>query len=320
MLARVECFCYTCFGAYHNFTVMFAELLSEGGLSLERLQSFCLVAQAGGVTKAARGDPGKQSLYSRQVKELEEFFGTELIRRKGRGIVLTEAGARLNTIACECSAALNDFKSVCKGLPVEVVIGAGESIIDWVLMPRLAEVRRRLPNVRMKFLNLPTTEIVRRLADGVIDFGVVRKDSVSRPLRGASLGMMSYSLFVPQGLRTTGSGASVLEELALATLEGEGTFRKELATMAEKHRLRLNIEVECASFPLVARAVATGRVAGILPSAAAVELGPEAAREMTIGALEGLKREMWLAWSPRALRIRTALEGIKQVFSQAFRV
>src|SRR5437660_3252770 len=78
---------------------MFTHLLQEGGLSFDRLQSFCLVAQAGGVTKAAKGDPAKQSLFSRQIKELEEFFGTELIRRKGRGVTLSEAGERLNIIA-----------------------------------------------------------------------------------------------------------------------------------------------------------------------------------------------------------------------------
>ena len=89
---------------------MFAELLSESGLSLERLQSFCLVAQAGGVTKAAKGDPTKQSLFSRQVKELEEFFGAELMRRKGRGIVLTAAGQRLNVLARECFASLLRFQ------------------------------------------------------------------------------------------------------------------------------------------------------------------------------------------------------------------
>src|ERR1039457_1608356 len=141
---------------------MFAELLSESGLSLERLQSFCLVAQAGGVTKAAKGDPAKKSLFSRQVKELEEFFDAELMRRKGRGILLRAAGERLNVLARECFASLLDFKSGCKRLPVEIVIGAGESIIDWVLMPCLGEVRKKLPNVRLKFLNLATSEEIGR--------------------------------------------------------------------------------------------------------------------------------------------------------------
>lgn len=297
---------------------MFAELLSEGGLSLERLQSFCLVAQAGGVTRAAKGDPTRQSLYSRQIKELEEFFGAELVRRKGRGIVLTAAGERLNVLARECFASLLDFKSECKGLPVEIVIGAGESIIDWVLVPRLAEVRKKLPNVRLKFLNLATKEIVERLTDGVIDFGVVRKDAVARPLRGATLGIMGYSVFVPKGLRGAATGMKALEVLPLATLEGEGSFRRELAVIAGKQKVKLNIEIECASFPLVARAVETGSVAGILPSVAAADLERAGAQELEVGMLDGLRREVWLAWNPRVLKIRSALEKARQVFSQVF--
>lgn len=299
---------------------MFAELLSEGGLSLERLRSFCLVAQAGGVTKAAKGDGAKQSLFSRQIKELEEFFGAELMRRKGRGIELTAAGGRLNVVARECFTALLDFKSGCQGLPVEVVIGAGESVLDWVLLPRLGEVRARLPNMRLKFLNLATSEVVRRLAEGVIDFGVVRKDAVARPLRCAPLGVIGYSLFVPAGLGAAGAGARALEGLPLATLEGEGSFRRELAAMARKNRVALKIEAECASFPLVARAVATGCMAGILPSVAAVDVARLGAREVKLGVLGGLRREMCLAWSPRGLRIRPALEKASEVLALAFRI
>lgn len=286
---------------------------------MERLRSFCLVAQAGGVTRAAKGDPVWQSLYSRQIKELEEFFGAELVRRKGRGIALTAAGERLNVLARECFASLLDFKCGCKGLPVEIVIAAGESVIDWVLVPRLAEVRKRLPKVRLKFLNLATKEIVERLADGVIDFGVVRRDAVSRPLRGVSLGVMGYSLFVPGVLKGAGTGVKALEALPLATLEGEGSFRQELATITERQRVRLNIEIECASFPLVARAVATGSVAGILPSVAAADLERTGAHELRVSVLDALKREEWLVWNPRLLKIRTALETARQAFSQVFR-
>jgi DNA-binding transcriptional LysR family regulator len=187
-------------------------------------------------------------------------------------------------------------------------------------MPHLGEVRKKLPNVRLKFLNLATSEVVRRLADGVIDFGVVRKDAVARPLQSVLLGVMGYSLFVPEGLRGGGTGAKALEAPPLATLEGEGTFRKELSAIARKNRLELKIEVECASFPLVARAVGTGGVAAVLPSVAGVELARLGARELKIAVLDSLRRDICLAWNPRLLRIRTALDNANKVFTQAFRI
>lgn len=301
---------------------MIVDLLRQRGLSLERLQSFCLVAQAGGMTSAAKGDPTKQSLFSRQVKELEEFFGTELIRRKGRGIVLTDAGERLNVVARECFASLTDFKSECTGQPVEVVVGAGDSIIQWLLLPRLAEILRRIPKVRLKFLNLATDDAVKRLADGLLDFVLVRRDAISRPLCPVSLGSMGYSLFLPAGLAspaTSKGGLRVLDGLPLATLEGEGNFRSELTRIAKQQRLKISIHVECSSFPLAARAVTKGNVAAILPSIAAADLVEAGAAEVKLPFLRAFDREMCLASNARLVRIRPALQQVGAVLAQICR-
>jgi DNA-binding transcriptional LysR family regulator len=302
---------------------MSAELLSEGGLSLDRLQSFCLVARAGGVTKAAQGEPNKQTLYSRQIKELEEFFGVQLIRRNARGISLTTAGERLNVVARECFSSLQDFKSECKGLPVEVIIGAGESIIDWLLMPRLAVVRKMIPGVQIKFLNLASDTVVRRLSDGVLDFGIVREDAASKPLKSIPLGTLGYSLFLPSDLLPFGGssdpGLKILESVPLATLEGDGSFRRELAALSTKNKLKLKIEIECASFPLAARAVRAGGLAAVLPAIAALDFGPEV-RQIQLKAFRSLERKICLAWNPRFLKIRTALEKARKTFVEVFKL
>jgi len=296
---------------------MFAELLQQGGLSLDRLQSFCLVAQAGGVTRAAKGDPARQSLFSRQIKELEEFFGTELIRRKGRGIVLTDAGARLNTIARDCSAALTDFKNDCRDQPVEIVIGTGESVIEWLLMPHLDKLRDHLPKARLKLLNLPTDEAVKRLADGAIDFAIVRRDAVARPLQARPLGHTRYSLFVPVALAAGHKDwAKILDGLPLATLEGEGSFRSGLAQAAKKAGVKLNIQIECSSFPLAAKAVAKGSVGAILPTIAAADLPPAVATQVPVTFLKSFDREMCLAVNPRLLRIRPILNQAATTITQ----
>jgi len=74
---------------------MFEALFSTRGLSLDRLRSFLEMAEAGGIARAAPGDPVRQSQISRQIRELEEFFGTELTQRRGKGLVLTPAARRL---------------------------------------------------------------------------------------------------------------------------------------------------------------------------------------------------------------------------------
>jgi DNA-binding transcriptional LysR family regulator len=292
---------------------MFSDLLQQNGLSFDRLHSFCLVAEAGGVTKAARGDPARQSLYSRQIRELEEFFGVELIRRSGRGIVLTPAGASLNILVREQITVLADFKSECQHQPVEVVVGAGDSVIQWLLLPRLAEIREHFPGVRFKFLNLATADAVKRLADGMIDFAVAREDAVTRPLEARSMGVMGYALFIPQhhpAVRQNPADGKWLDNVPLATLEGEGSFRSDLAEIARKQKFRLNIQVECSSFPLAARAVSRGDVAAILPAIAATELAGLAAVEVKLSFLRQFDRNMCLATNPRRVRLRPILDQI----------
>lgn len=297
---------------------MFADLLSQGGLSLDRLQSFCLVAEAGGVTRAAKGDLVRQSQFSRQIKELEEFFGVELVRRKGRGLALTAAGERLHLMAREQLLALSDFKKTCAGQPVELTLAAGDSLIQWVLLPRLGDLREKLPNVSFKVLNLPTTEIARRLRDGTVDIALVRAGSVARPLKASSLGKMSFSLFVPAKLLPASNQKTLapqaIQKLPFATLEGSGQFRQELDRLSQRQNLTFNLHLELSSFPLVARAVQSGKFAAILPGIAASDLAQAEVTEVRLDFLRTLSREIVLAWSPRLARVRATVDKAIPVF------
>src|SRR5512146_2047764 len=97
--------------------IKFQELFAKGGLSLDRLRNFALIAEAGGLSLAAGGDPARMSLFSKQVKELEAFFGVALTRRQGRTVKLTEAGHRLARLAHAHLSGLEDFRQTCQGVP-----------------------------------------------------------------------------------------------------------------------------------------------------------------------------------------------------------
>jgi DNA-binding transcriptional LysR family regulator len=62
---------------------MFESLFAKDRLSLERIRTLVEVSRAGSISQAAPGDVTHQSQYSRQLKELEQFFGTELATRYG---------------------------------------------------------------------------------------------------------------------------------------------------------------------------------------------------------------------------------------------
>lgn len=61
-------------------------------LNYQHLHYFWVAARAGSVTGAARSLRLAPSTVSAQIKELEGSLGQALFRRRGRGLVLTEAG------------------------------------------------------------------------------------------------------------------------------------------------------------------------------------------------------------------------------------
>jgi len=73
---------------------MFKNLFTQSGLSLERLKTFREIVAAGGITAAAGDDSNRQSQFSRQLKELERYFGVELLKRGHGPVTLTDAGQR----------------------------------------------------------------------------------------------------------------------------------------------------------------------------------------------------------------------------------
>jgi DNA-binding transcriptional LysR family regulator len=303
---------------------MIDDLLQQGGLSLDRLQSFCRVAEAGGVTRAAKGDPARQSLFSRQIKELEEFFGVELVRRSGRGVALTEAGRRLHALAREQLAGLQDFKHECARERALLSLAAGDSVIQWVLLPKLPGILAKLPSVALRVLNLSSTEIAGGLADGTLDLGIIRAGAAAGKVESVSLGSLQFSLFVPRGLaagmKSAEPALDAAARLPMATLEGEGVFRSELERLTRRKKSGLNIQIELSSFPLVAKAVQTGVCAAVLPSLARNEFDAGDVVELRPSWLRPLNREMVLAWNPRLARIRPSLSKALPVFKTACRL
>ena len=120
---------------------MFAKLFAESGLSLDRLRALVEVGAAGSMVRAAGGDPARQSQYSRQIKELEDFFQAGLVERHGKGIRLTASGRELARISRFFLLGLSNFQRGCLAEGQTYRIGAGPHLHN--LLP--AAVSRPAP-------------------------------------------------------------------------------------------------------------------------------------------------------------------------------
>lgn len=295
----------------------FSLLFSKGGLSLDRLRTLCLVADAGSLTAAADGDATRVSLFSRQLRELESYFGARLVQRRGKRIAVTEAGCELSGIARRYFTELSDFSSRAAGKPLEVTLGAGASVMEWLLMPRLSALRKGMRGSQVKLVRERSELLAARLLDLRLDVGIIRQDAVAPPLKAEPFAAFGYRLFVPRGLAgTPGSWRRWLPDVPMFA-PGKGWAREQIDAAAVAAGLHLKIEVEGASATLAVRALREGHCAAILPEIVGIELHGADVLTMRPTFLRPLERRLMIAWHPRQAEARTivlqAVEAIKDL-------
>jgi LysR family transcriptional regulator, nitrogen assimilation regulatory protein len=296
---------------------MFNKLLSEGGLSLDRLKNFCAIAEAGGIARVAGGDPAKQSLYSRQLRELEQFFGVELTRRKGKGIEITEQGRELARQVRAQLQSLTDFKRACAGEPIEFRIASGNSVVEWLLVPNLARITAGATSAQFSFQNMRTAEVVKGLKEHSIDFGILRKSAVVAPLKFHSIGQIGYALFAPAAWAKEKQDATTLLSQRPIAISAGGEFNKRFRECCEKMKLTPNLRFSCASFTQVAELVRAGHAVALLPEMVEPNLRESGVRRLEFAPMRNYHREIGVIWHPRLVSIRPqaglVLAGLKRI-------
>lgn len=254
----------------------FDRLFSLSGLSLDRMRSFLMVAEAGNQSKAAKGDATKQSQFSRQIKELEGYFGIPLTRLVGRRIEITPEGLRLASLIRRHFLDLEDFREAMNNRPVCVRIGTQASLIDWLLLPKLSACREALGGSLIELEQLRSAEIVRGVADGRIDFGIVRESAIPPELKRWKIGRIGYALFAPVSVWNT---SRTVEDALRGTPIGEllpgGQFSTHWREWLALKRIAPQVTVRMPSFVHLARMTRELGVASVLPLIAQVDFDEE---------------------------------------------
>lgn len=265
----------------------FERIFNISGLSLDRLRTFLMVVEAGNITKAAQGDSIRQSQFSRQIKELEGFFGVALTRRVGRLIEITEAGRQLALIIRRQFRELDDFRESMADRSVSIRIGSQGSVIDWLLLPRLGEIRSALGGVIVELEQSRTLDVVRAVSDGRLDFGIVREDSLPPETKHWQLGSVGYAIFAANSMwKGCASALELAAKAPVAELLAGGQFSGRWQEWLREKNLRPHVLTRVPSFTNLARLVQGGHAAAVLPEMAAVDFAPKQFRQERIAALK----------------------------------
>lgn len=121
-------------------------------MDIEELQTFVEVADAGGITPAARRLGVSKSIVSRRLGRLESELGVQLLARTTRGAALTEAGVTFRDHAAKVVAEIEMARQTIlpdgdlRGrLRIAVPLSVGPS----QFAPMLAEMARRHPQLHI---------------------------------------------------------------------------------------------------------------------------------------------------------------------------
>jgi len=289
------------------------------GFTVERLRAFCKIAESGSIVVAAQGDPTRQSQFSRQVKELEGYFGTKLLERAGKTIRLTEDGRKLALLTQAYFRSVEEMRA-SSAKDEAIRIGAGESVFRWLVMPRLIELQNLAATVRLEFLTRTTAQSVESVKAGQLDLAIVRKEAADDSLTALPCGSLAYALVVPRKLlpSRTAAGFQLLQRIPFALLAGDGVLAKGVLALASKVDVKLDIRMKAESFSLLVSAIENAELAAVIPKSAVNDLSKERFASIETDELKSLTRELAIIYSPQAAALRANVRRIAPRISALF--
>ena len=295
----------------------------ERGLSFDRLRSLVEVGQAGSIAKAVHGDGVRQSQYSRQMKELEEFFGVELTRKRGKVLVLTTAGRELARMATETFSAFENFRTESRNIPRRFTLGAGDSLHYWIVTPIWeAAVKEQKPWL-FAMENLRNNEVATKLLDMSLDIGVLRRSAiVSDVLKWKPLIRLGYAFYIPRELVKKGKGTDLewlIDNVPLATLAYDSSFYVMLENCCAGAKIKLEVAFKTASFPFAQHLLKTRQCMAVLPEICERNLDKSFIK-IQPPAFKKLERDIVLAWNPRLAAVRPAARAVIDFFAEKIKV
>lgn len=146
-------------------------------MDIRVLQYFLAVAREESITKAAETLHMTQPPLSRQLKDLENEVGKQLLIRGSKKVTLTEDGMLLRKRAEEMIALMEKTKSELsssdENISGEIYMGSGETEAVSTIAKVAKNLQKEHPLIRYHIYSGDAEHIVERLDKGLIDFGLL---------------------------------------------------------------------------------------------------------------------------------------------------
>ncbi len=150
------------------------------------LKLFVAIVEEGTIAAAAEREHIAASAVSKRISDLEEALDTQLLRRTNKGVVPTMAGMTLLNLARGILHDLNDIflqiREYSSGIRGRVRLWANISSINQFLPNELKSFLNEHPHVQIRLEGNISEAIMKAVAEGAADVGVITMDSCREDL------------------------------------------------------------------------------------------------------------------------------------------
>ena len=242
-------------------------------MNLKQLEYFVRVAELGSFSRAAPVLDVAQPVLSRQLRLLETELGCALLRRTGRGVVLTEAGKllleRATGILQLVQQARADLEERREEPTGRVVIGLPPSLGRMLTLSLVAGFRSSLANARLVIVEGLSSYLLEWIATGRVDLALVHNPEPQTSIDIQPILEEPLCLVGPARYRLRrGSRAAARAELpvpfadlpqySLVMTDRSQAIRRQVEAQAVLSGVALRIEWEVSGVPAILDMVRAG--------------------------------------------------------------
>src|SRR5437773_826859 len=158
-------------------------------MELRHLRYFLAVGEALNFTKAAAQLRVAQPALSRQVQDLEDEIGVDLMKRSPRGVTLTAEGKlfldEVRELLKRADESVEKVRALARGEYGELHVGYAPSPTVEILPPALAAFQKAVPRVKVLLHDLSSDELIAGLQNATLELAVM----VYQPNGGQTAGI-----------------------------------------------------------------------------------------------------------------------------------
>ncbi len=262
-------------------------------MDLDQLRGFLETAREKSFTRAAEKLFLTQPAVSLQIKALEEDLGERLFERRGKRVLLTEAGrlllARAEEVFGVIEQARQDLASLGELRTGRLCIGTSDTNCAYVLPPAVKAFREAYPGIEIRLTDRMSPEVVRLVLEGAVDFGLATLPVTEPRVETDPLFLREDVAICAPGHPLGKRDSVVLEDLGaypMLALEQGSTSRGLMDRMFVEAEVVPEVAMELGSIEVVKRFVEIGLGVALVPEVAVRE--EVRAKRLTVVRVRGM--------------------------------